>query len=146
MKRLPKASKNVLERFIATNASYIEATANEARLRAHGEVMSIEEYIPHRRENGGVRPCFDLIELVLGVELPEEVLKDHDFINAQNAAIDMIGWANVCGFSITLFWIFRTDWINRVFFTYRTSTPMPSSMLVVSRVIIRSQCLWNPKD
>ena len=73
MKRLPKASKNVLERFIATNASYIEATANEARLRAHGEVMSIEEYIPHRRENGGVRPCFDLIELVLGVELPEEL-------------------------------------------------------------------------
>ena len=74
----------------------MEATANEVKLRGEeGLTMSIEEYFPHRRNNGGIRACFDLIELSLGIELPAEVFEDPDFLRVHYAADDMICWSNV---------------------------------------------------
>ncbi|EJD00897.1 terpenoid synthase [Fomitiporia mediterranea MF3/22] len=94
MNRLSNISEAVRERFISHCISYIDATATEARLRADNEVLSIEEYTKLRRENGGVRTCFDLIEAVLGITLPAEVFDDPNFMRIYFAAVDMICWSN----------------------------------------------------
>lgn len=96
LKRLSKNSDAFRKRFIEHCICYMEATANEVTLRGEeGLTMSIEEYFPHRRNNGGIRACFDLIELSLGIELPAEVFEDPDFLRVHYAADDMICWSNV---------------------------------------------------
>lgn len=73
----------------------------EAQLRTRGEVLSIEEYIVQRRETGGVRPCFELIEACLDLEIPDEVM-DHPVLKRMtDAATDHVHWANV---SLFLSW------------------------------------------
>ncbi|KAI5122531.1 hypothetical protein M0805_005258 [Coniferiporia weirii] len=46
------------------------------------------------RENGAVKPAFDMIECCLGIELPDEVIEDPTFKQLYNTALDIILWAN----------------------------------------------------
>ncbi|THH10878.1 hypothetical protein EW145_g1031 [Phellinidium pouzarii] len=94
MKRLSKSTKEFRRRFITHCTDYIDTVLPEADLRAQGKVLSLEEYVHHRRENGGVRPCFDLFEYAFGITLPDAVFKDPAFMRAYFAAVDMIGWSN----------------------------------------------------
>ncbi|EJC98071.1 terpenoid synthase [Fomitiporia mediterranea MF3/22] len=103
MSRVPFPSDAVRKRFISHCIEYMDATIEEASLREEGGVLSIEEYLTFRRNSGAVRPCFDLIEVVLGITLPREVLEDPNFVRAWDAANDMVTWSNACllSFSFT---------------------------------------------
>ncbi|KAI5116559.1 hypothetical protein M0805_000470 [Coniferiporia weirii] len=66
----------------------------EAERRESQTILSSEEYRIFRRENGAVKPTFDVIECCLGIELPDEVIEDPTFKRLYNTALDIILWAN----------------------------------------------------
>lgn len=89
------AGPNNIRRFIALSEDYTECVAQEAELRERGEVLTLDEYIPLRRNNSAVLLCYSLVEYILGIDLPDEVFEDDDFADAYWAATDMVCWSNV---------------------------------------------------
>ncbi|THH10890.1 hypothetical protein EW145_g1025 [Phellinidium pouzarii] len=85
---------NSLRRFLTNYKNYCEAVGTEAAYRDRGMILSLEEYRIFRRENGGVKPFFDLIEPCSGIDLPDMVFEDPTFKRIYNAALDMILWPN----------------------------------------------------
>ncbi|KAI5835131.1 terpenoid synthase [Schizophyllum commune Tattone D] len=82
------------ERFSKHSEDYVNACAVEAQLRDEGKILSIQEFLPVRRDNSGVRPGFDLIEYCLGIDLPEFVFENPTFQEFYWASLDMICWQN----------------------------------------------------
>jgi hypothetical protein len=64
-------------------------------LREEGEVLSLGEYMPLRRNNSAVLLCFSLVEYILGIDLSDDVFEDPDFSEAYWTACDFVCWANV---------------------------------------------------
>lgn len=95
MGRLIKPASNFRRRLISHLTDCINTVPHEADLRERGEVFGIDEYITHRRENGAVRPCFDIIEYNLGIDLPDNVFEDPAMKHLYFAAVDMVCWSNV---------------------------------------------------
>lgn len=95
MGRLIKPASNFRRRLISHLTDCINTVPHEADLRERGEVFGIDEYITHRRENGAVRPCFDIIEYNLGIDLPDNVFEDSAMKRLYFAAVDMVCWSNV---------------------------------------------------
>ncbi len=85
----------MFRRFLAHCDVYIDSVIEEARLRDHGEVLGLEDYVDLRRENSAVRVCFGMIPYILGIDLPEEVFDDPIFEKMYFNAVDMVCWANV---------------------------------------------------
>ncbi|KAL5534777.1 hypothetical protein ACEPAG_1241 [Sanghuangporus baumii] len=94
IQRLSSISTEVLERFVPHFTAYMDATTREAGHRANGKIPTLEDHIKLRRDNGGLRTAFDVIEVVLGITLPPEVYEDRDFQSMVLAANDMICYAN----------------------------------------------------
>jgi hypothetical protein len=85
--------------------------SKEAGLRERDEVLpDIRQYVAFRREAGGLKAAFDLVEYSLGIDLPPYVHEDPVFISGYNAAIDVVFLANVC-FNLSL-QVFLTPWSN----------------------------------
>lgn len=89
------AGHNNVRRFAALSEDYTECVAHEAELRERGEVLTLDEFIPLRRNNSAVLLCYSLVEYILGIDLPDEVFEDEDFADAYWAAADMVCWSNV---------------------------------------------------
>ncbi|KAI5119819.1 hypothetical protein M0805_006952 [Coniferiporia weirii] len=86
--------KKSLNRLLTNYKNYMDAVVIEAEQRESQTVLSSEEYRIFRRENGAVKPTFDMIECCLGIELPDEVIDDPTFKRLYNTALDIILWAN----------------------------------------------------
>ncbi|KAI0346574.1 terpenoid synthase [Trametopsis cervina] len=91
MKHIGPAS---FRRFVAHCDSYIDAVAVEAELRERGEVLGVASFQELRRENSAIRICFDLMELGLGIDLPDAVFEDMTFASLYWAAVDLVCWSN----------------------------------------------------
>ncbi|KAH9945295.1 terpenoid synthase [Epithele typhae] len=91
---LEHAGPNSYRRFLVHCADYINAVAREAELREAGEVLSLADFEPLRRENSAIRLCFGLFETCLGIDLPDSVFQDRQFMTLYWAAADMVCWAN----------------------------------------------------
>jgi hypothetical protein len=89
------AGPNTVRRFAALSEEYTECVAQEAELRERGEVLSLDEFIPLRRNNSAVLLCYSLVEYILGIDLPDDVFEDKDFAGAYWAAADFVCWSNV---------------------------------------------------
>ncbi|KAF7773405.1 hypothetical protein Agabi119p4_5572 [Agaricus bisporus var. burnettii] len=89
-----RAGYNNFRRFVASSDAYTRCVGREAELREAGEVLSLEEYIPLRRNNSAVLLCFDLVEYILGVDLPESIYQNATFLKAYWAACDHVCWCN----------------------------------------------------
>jgi hypothetical protein len=89
------AGPNTVRRFAALSEEYTECVAQEAELRERGEVLSLDEFIPLRRNNSAVLLCYSLVEYILGIDLPDNVFEDEDFADAYWAATDFVCWSNV---------------------------------------------------
>ena len=83
------------QRFLKHSREYTEAVLREAELMQVGKVLSMSEFIQHRRSNSAVELCFDHIQVALGICLPEIVYKDPGFNEAYESAVDMVCWSNV---------------------------------------------------
>ncbi|KAK0218405.1 isoprenoid synthase domain-containing protein [Armillaria nabsnona] len=93
-RHIDRVGSNIADRFIRHFCTYIRIVGKEAGLRERGEVLDIHDYVALRRETGAVRPCFDLAEYGLGINLSQEVYNDPVFQSGYNAAMDLICWAN----------------------------------------------------
>ncbi|KAL4267509.1 Isoprenoid synthase domain superfamily protein [Pleurotus pulmonarius] len=88
-------------RFITHTAAYLDSVVSQAGFRKNGEVLDIESFIPHRRDNSATLLCFDLIELALGINLPCEVYASPKFLEVYFAAVDMVWLSNdTCSYSM----------------------------------------------
>ncbi|ESK87996.1 hypothetical protein Moror_10831 [Moniliophthora roreri MCA 2997] len=93
---LSKAGPETSRRFMEHCHETFFAFSEEAELRAQGEVLSIAGYLSLRKRNGrgGVRPCFDLAECFLDMDLPDCVHRLEIFRRGHDAAVDLVGLAN----------------------------------------------------
>ncbi|KAF9237777.1 isoprenoid synthase domain-containing protein [Melanogaster broomeanus] len=82
------------ERFIHTMDLYFIAVAKQVEDRANGHIPDLESYIALRRDTSGVRPCCALIEYAAGIDLPDEVQAHPVIIGMEEAANDLVSWAN----------------------------------------------------
>lgn len=74
---------------------YVSAVVSEAELREKDEILDLESFIILRRQNSAVPLCFGVIEYAYGINLPDDVCYEPNFIKAQLAGIDMVCWSNV---------------------------------------------------
>ncbi|KAJ3515769.1 hypothetical protein NMY22_g14362 [Coprinellus aureogranulatus] len=91
---VPLAGPNNVRRFQALCEDFTRCVAREAELRERGEVLTLEDYIPLRRQNSGVPLCLGLVEYVLGIDLPDAVFENQDFMDAFWAVVDFVCWSN----------------------------------------------------
>lgn len=69
------AGPDVQARFKENLQLFFEAVHIQAIHREDGEIPDLESYIDVRRDESGCKPCFDLIEYALGVNLPDFVIE-----------------------------------------------------------------------
>lgn len=67
----------------------------QAEIRVSGYLPPLDEFIRHRRFTGGVIPAVAMIELGLGIELPEEVLSHPLMCIMLDCANDFVCLSNV---------------------------------------------------
>ncbi|KAF8901445.1 isoprenoid synthase domain-containing protein [Mucidula mucida] len=91
---LARAGPDTARRFLEHLCSYARTVGKEAELRERDEILDIRGYIALRREIGGVKSCFDLVEYCLDINLPQEIYEDPVFVSGYNAAMDQITWSN----------------------------------------------------
>lgn len=75
--------------------SYLNAVASQATLRDRQVTPALETFVIQRRENCCMKACYDLIELELGIDLPDKIYDDPGFLVAYEAAVDLAWLGNV---------------------------------------------------
>ena len=94
--RLYKYAKpNCRRRFYKACADYVDAVGKEADDRVQGKVLDPVSFEKLRRDTSGSYTCFDLIELALDIDLPDEVFEHPTFRNLRDWGCDLIWWGNV---------------------------------------------------
>ncbi|KZV64298.1 terpenoid synthase [Peniophora sp. CONT] len=81
-------------RLLQLSTDYVAAQTREAELRETKTVLDPESFRIVRRENSAIRLCLGLIEFSLGIDLPDEVFKDEEFMTLYWAVVDMVDLAN----------------------------------------------------
>ena len=89
------AGPNSARRFLVHCRDYVEAVAREAELRETDDVLDTDAFRDLRRENSAIRLCFGLFEFALGIDLPDQIFEDTNFMDMYWAAADMVCWSNV---------------------------------------------------
>ena len=118
-----------MERFLHSYALYLDGMATEAKHRETKEILSVEDYVIHRRENCSVRFYLIFIEIALRIDFPPELLEDPNFVRVNDLAIDLVAIINVSQFPTPFLMIFSA------LIYFRTFTLFRRSMLVVSKEI-----------
>jgi Terpene synthase family 2, C-terminal metal binding len=81
-------------RFVADMELYFQGCLTESKDRASGYTPEFEEYRTIRRASVGTYPCFDLIELSLGIFLPDP-LEDSPLLTLlRDVSTDIVAWVN----------------------------------------------------
>jgi len=88
------AGLGVQHRFRESMQLFFEAVNNQASERDDGTIPGMNKYIALRRDNGGCKAAFVLIEYGLGIDLPDFVV-EHPVIEALNQETnDFVAWSN----------------------------------------------------
>ncbi|MFG2044325.1 hypothetical protein [Dactylosporangium sp. NPDC048998] len=90
----PRVGPAWRERFVAHVADYLAGTLWEAGNRAADRPPLLEEYGRMRHHSAATDMFFDLIEPMHGIELPQPLLDDPDFVTARRTAGTVIGIFN----------------------------------------------------
>ena len=98
-----------MKRYLEQSRNTVTTIAHEAKMREHSDQIDTETFIEFRRKNSAILVCYPFIELALGIELPEQVFGEKEFIQMQDAAADIISWTNVSCLRLRLFMTFRTE-------------------------------------
>ncbi|KAF7374243.1 Terpene cyclase [Mycena sanguinolenta] len=87
----PKATR---ERFLKTYRHYLDAVVQEAQRRSTSFNCTTDEYMSIRRDSIATGPCFALLEISLGLDLPHEVMEHPAVISLTRDASDILILAN----------------------------------------------------
>ena len=74
---------------------FFKAVKSEAKSREDGSLPRTDDYLVLRRDNSGCRPCFDLMEYALGIDLSSAVLENPIIQTLSDCANDYIALTNV---------------------------------------------------
>ncbi|KZO97574.1 terpenoid synthase [Calocera viscosa TUFC12733] len=91
---LPDCGHRVRARFIEATAVFFQGVSRQSKLRAKEAIPSVEQFLVLRRDDGGLKPCFALIEYAAGIDLPEKVMKHSVIKRLQTEANDLVVWSN----------------------------------------------------
>jgi hypothetical protein len=94
LRMIPRTTAAWHQRFRRDVAGYFAAYLWEASNRALGTVPELEAFIARRRDAGGVRTAFDLIDLAEHLHLPPEVYEQPDIQRLTDLANDVVCWVN----------------------------------------------------
>lgn len=83
-----------MRRFVRAVSGHLEATLWEAANRARGIVPDVESYVRMRPLTGGLSIVTELIEIVEGTHLPEEVRGHPTVGRMTDASHNVVCWAN----------------------------------------------------
>ena len=87
-------------RFFAAMEAYFDSQCQDVDSK---QTPSLDSYICYRRDAGGCKPCFALIEYANGLNLPDKVFEDPTVRMLQETANDVVSWSNVNSLSIRHF-------------------------------------------
>ncbi|MFE7312269.1 terpene cyclase [Streptomyces sp. NPDC057555] len=91
----PDATAAWRRRFIRHLEDCLTTAATwEAGNRVAGVVPDEEAYVPRRRHTGAIYVCMDFIDVVEGLDVPEDLYDSPPFMAALNAACDVVCWTN----------------------------------------------------
>lgn len=88
------ATPEQFHRFAAQTVYYMLALTWEAAHRERRTLADLPEYVVMRRHSGAVFPCLALIDVINGFELPGAVWSSAQLSAVNDAAADIICWAN----------------------------------------------------
>ncbi len=88
------ATPEQFDRFTAQTVCYLLALTWEAAHRERHTLADLPEYVAMRRHSGAVFPCLALIDVINGFELPGAVWSSPELHAVNDAAADIICWAN----------------------------------------------------
>ena len=88
------ATPEQFHRFVAQAVYYLLALTWEAAHRERRTLADLPEYVVMRRHSGAVFPCLALIDVINGFELPGTVWTSPEVRAVNDAAADIICWAN----------------------------------------------------
>ncbi|KDQ11797.1 hypothetical protein BOTBODRAFT_189629 [Botryobasidium botryosum FD-172 SS1] len=96
----PGASRGCRERFIKSIEAWFGAVHRQIKGPIKGEVLDVKEQVALRTLSVGDRPCYALTEWVLGLDLPEDAMKDPAMVRIHDSASrlmflvnDILSWA-----------------------------------------------------
>ncbi|HEV3169060.1 MAG TPA: hypothetical protein VGZ32_01900 [Actinocrinis sp.] len=90
----PEATAAWRQRFTAHILAAGAAALWEADNRAVGLVPDPSVYIEKRRHTGAIYVCMDLVEVLHGIDVPDDAYADGTFQAALAAACDVVCWTN----------------------------------------------------
>ena len=93
-----KSLRRSHRRFIQSHTKYVDSVVQEAKIRTDRVQLNFREYIELRRNTIGIPPAFDMMEFMLGIDLPDELFENEAFQKMSFAATDMIFYVNVSVF------------------------------------------------
>ncbi|THH17076.1 hypothetical protein EW146_g3682 [Bondarzewia mesenterica] len=82
------------QRFIDGMVLFFSAVTQEARDRSHHDIADLESYIALRRDTGGCKSCFALIEYAAGIDIPDSVMQHPSIGILEEATNDIVAWTN----------------------------------------------------
>ncbi|KAF8507833.1 terpenoid synthase [Hysterangium stoloniferum] len=85
---------SVQARFCENMNAFLKSLEAESKSRGDDSLPSIAEFMSLRRDNGGCRPSFDLLEYSFGIELPDFVMDDPSITLLSDCANDFIALTN----------------------------------------------------
>ena len=74
---------------------FFSAVTREAQDRSQHHIADLESYIALRRDTGGCKSCFALIEYAAGIDLPDAVINHPSIRTLEDATNDIVAWTNV---------------------------------------------------
>ncbi|KAJ8518920.1 hypothetical protein ONZ45_g4063 [Pleurotus djamor] len=109
------SGENSAKRFTSHMNDYLKAVVTQVSLREQKKgFYSVREFTLERRDNSAALPCFDIIELALGIDLPPIVYNSQEFTKVYLAAADIVCIGNdVYSFSMEKA-LGHTDYYNFV--------------------------------
>lgn len=89
-----RASPVWKERFNRHLMGVMAGGRHDIRLREGGIPLPLVEYIPLRREASAVLTCFDVIEICVHTEIPDQIYHSQVFQEIVLAGADLFSWIN----------------------------------------------------
>ncbi len=82
------------ERFNRHLMDFVVGGLHDIQLREGGIPLPLAEYIPLRRDASAVLTCFDVIEICVHIELPDQIYHSPLFQEILLAGADLFSWIN----------------------------------------------------
>lgn len=80
---------------MSTWREYLDSVILQASHRDTRYICTAEEYMISRRDNNGIYPCYALLEMSLGVDIPHQIMEHPTIVALARDAADMITLSNV---------------------------------------------------